>query len=93
MANSIYGQGHEDKDLDTSKKNLSQEMLMCNMKALIFLILLQIFFFFMISNVKVKRFRTNERNIHVKYENTGTHCWNVNSNIKVFRMYVKLQGQ
>ena len=62
MANSIYGQGHEDKDIDTCKKNLTQEMLMCYMKALIFLILLQIFFF-MISNVKVKRFRTNMWNM------------------------------
>ena len=30
------GQGHKDKYLDTSRKILSQEMLMCNMKALIF---------------------------------------------------------
>ena len=28
------GQGHKDKYLDTSRKILSQEMLMCNMKAL-----------------------------------------------------------
>ena len=41
MANSKDGQGHKDKYLDTSKKILSQEMLnlmlMCNMKALIFI--------------------------------------------------------
>ena len=42
IVNSKYGQGQEDKYLDTSKKNLSQEMIMCNMKALIFIILLQI---------------------------------------------------
>ena len=29
---------------------------------------------FYISNVKVKSIRTNKRNIHVKYENSGTHC-------------------
>ena len=35
MANSKDGQGHKDKYLDT--KILSQEMLMCNMKDLIFI--------------------------------------------------------
>ena len=34
MANSKDGLGHKDKYLDTSRKILSQEMLMCNMKAL-----------------------------------------------------------
>ena len=38
MANSKDGQGHKDKYLDTSRKILSQEMLMCNMKTLIFII-------------------------------------------------------
>ena len=41
MANSTDGQGHKDKYLDTSRKILSQEMLnlmlMCNMKALVFI--------------------------------------------------------
>ena len=37
MANSKDGQGHKDKYLDTSRKILSQEMLMCNMKALKFI--------------------------------------------------------
>ena len=33
MANSKEGQGHKDKYLDTNtKKNLSQEMCMCNMQ-------------------------------------------------------------
>ena len=36
MANSEDGRGHKDKYLDTSRKILSQEMHMCNMKALIF---------------------------------------------------------
>ena len=34
MTNSNDGQGHKDKYLDTSRKILSQEMLMCNKKAL-----------------------------------------------------------
>ena len=34
MAKSTDGQGHKDKYLDTSRKILSQEMFMCNMKAL-----------------------------------------------------------
>ena len=38
MANSKDGQGHKDKYFDTSRKILSQEMLMSNMKALIFII-------------------------------------------------------
>ena len=38
MANSKDGQGHKDKYLETSRKISSQEMLMCNMKALIFII-------------------------------------------------------
>ena len=42
MANIKDDQGHEDKypDTCTSTKILSQEMLMCNVKALIFIILL-----------------------------------------------------
>ena len=38
MANSKDGQGHKDKYLNTSRKILLKEMLMCNMKALIFII-------------------------------------------------------
>ena len=38
MANSKDGQGHKDKYLDTSRRILSQEMLMYTMKALIFII-------------------------------------------------------
>ena len=41
MANSNDGQGHKDKYLDTSRKILSQEMLMRNLKALIFIIKLE----------------------------------------------------
>ena len=37
MTNSKDGQGHRDKYLDTSRKILSQEMLMCNMKDIIFI--------------------------------------------------------
>ena len=35
MANSKDGQDHKDKYLDTSRKILLKEMLMCNMKGLI----------------------------------------------------------
>ena len=38
MANYKDGQGHKDKYLETRRKILSQKMLMCNMKALIFII-------------------------------------------------------
>ena len=37
MANSKDVQGHKDKYLETSRKILQQEMLMCNMKAFIFI--------------------------------------------------------
>ena len=37
MANSKDGQGHKEKYLDTSRKILSQEMLLCDMKAIIFI--------------------------------------------------------
>ena len=42
MANSKDGQGHKEKYLDTSRKILSQEKHMCNMKALIFIIKLEV---------------------------------------------------
>ena len=56
MANSNEGQDHKDKYFDTSRKILSQEMIMCNMEA--FSILSwrsydQCQFFFNWSNVKV----------------------------------------
>ena len=38
MANSEYDLSHKDKYLGTSRKIFLQEMLMCNMKALIFII-------------------------------------------------------
>ena len=38
MAKTKYGQSHKDKYLDTSRKTSSQEMLMCNMNALLFII-------------------------------------------------------
>ena len=38
MANSKDGQDHKDKDFDTRRKIWAQEMIMCNMKALIFVI-------------------------------------------------------
>ena len=44
MTDSKDGQVHKDKYIDTSTKILSQEMLMRNMKALIFIILLWIMF-------------------------------------------------
>ena len=44
MTNSKDGQVHKDKYLDTSTKILSQEMIICNMKSLIFIILLWIMF-------------------------------------------------
>ena len=64
MANSIDGQGHKDKYVDTRKKILSQEMTMCNMETLIFYflkIITNVNFFFKWSNVKVKRLSTNTK--------------------------------
>ena len=74
MANSKDGQGHKNKYLDTGRKILSQEMLMCNMKALIF----------------KPRKGLITRNIHVKYQSSSTHCSKVISNVKIFKKWVKL---
>ena len=37
MANSNKGQAHKDKDFDTSRKSLSQDMTICIEEALIFI--------------------------------------------------------
>ena len=56
MANPKDGQGHKNKYVDTNIKIMSQEMLMCNIKALIFIILKKIMsIFWKMSNFKVKR--------------------------------------
>ena len=51
-ANSKDSQGHKEKYLDTSMTILSKEMLMCNMKALIFIL---------------KNNETKERSYHKEY--------------------------
>ena len=64
MANSKYVEGHKDKYLDTSRKILSREMLMCNMKAQI--VMTKVNF-----KKKVKcqgqKVQYQQRNIHKKY--------------------------
>ena len=55
MANSKDDQDQKGKYLETSRKILSQEMIMCNMKALIFRSNDQCQFFLTIGHVKVKR--------------------------------------
>ena len=79
MANSKGGQGHKDKYHDTSTKILSQETLMCNIKAWIFMILLWITFIFLLKifQMSSQKFQYQQRdliirNIHVKYENSDT---------------------
>ena len=44
MANSKYAQGHKDRYLDTDTRILSQEIFMCNTKAIIFTTWLWIIF-------------------------------------------------
>ena len=64
MANSNEGQDHKDKYFDTSRKILSQEMIMYNMEAFSILSLRsydQCQFFFNWSNVKVKRLSTYKK--------------------------------
>ena len=56
MANSKDDQDHKDKYFETSRKILSQEMLMCNMEALIFINFLKSW-----SNDKVKKLGTNRK--------------------------------
>ena len=82
MDNSKDGQGHKDKYLDTSRKILSQETLMCNMKALIFILKLM-----------KPRKGLITRNTHVKYQSSNPHYSKVISKVKVFKKWVKLQGK
>ena len=54
-------QDHKDKYFDTSRKNLSQEMTMCNMEALVSYpkeVMTNVIFFKNWSNAKVKRLST-----------------------------------
>ena len=70
MANSKDGQGHKDKYLDTSRKILSLEMIMCNIKTLLLWydydlyyleVMTNVNFFSNRSNVKIKRFCINRK--------------------------------
>ena len=63
MANSKDGRGHKDKYLDTSRKILSQEMPMCNMKALIYV--------FIKKKIMKPRKGLLTRNTHVKYQSSS----------------------
>ena len=88
MANSNEGQDHKDKYFDTSRKILSQEMTMYNMKAFKKLWPMSIFFNW--SNAKVKRLSTYKkdlitRDIHVKYQSSSTHYSKVISRIKFLK--------
>ena len=87
MTNSKDGQDHKEKCLDTGRKILSQEMLLYNMKALIFIFFVMntVYFQNNRSNVNVKMLR----NFHVRDENIRIHCSQVISRVKIF----KLQGQ
>ena len=94
MANSIDGHDHKDKYFDTSKKILSQEMTMCNMKTLIsyFLeIITNVNFFFKKVNCQGQKVNYQHKvlitsNIHVKYQRYSTHYSNfINSCVKVLK--------
>ena len=64
MANTKDGKSHKDKYFDTSRKILSQKMLMCNIKALYIISIIWLWImgvFFSMWNVKVKRFSTNKK--------------------------------
>ena len=63
MANSNEGQDHKDKYFDTSRKILSQEMIMCNMEALVsyFSEVMTNVFFFNWSKIKIKRLSTGKK--------------------------------
>ena len=102
MANYNEGQDHKDKYFDTSRKIWSQEMTMCNMKALVSYskeIMIRVNFFLKNWSIaKVKRLRT-----YKKIFSQGIFMWAIKapalkyskvfSNIKVFKKYVKLSGQ
>ena len=98
MANSNEGQDHKDKYFDTSRKILGQEMTMCNME--VFRSYDQCNFFFKLvkcQDQKIKFLQKDliTRDIHVKYQSSITHVHysNVISKGKIFKKWVKLQGQ
>ena len=80
MVHSKDGQGHKDKYLDTSKTILSQEMLMCNMKALIFII-------------KNDTESSYHKDYSFEISKLVTHYFKFISKIKIFKKWFKLQGQ
>ena len=82
MDNSKDGQGHKDKYLDTSRNILSQETLMCNMKALI-----------LILKLMKRRKGLITGNIQMKYQSSSTHGSDVISKVKIFKKWVEQQGQ
>ena len=63
MANSNESQDHKDKHFDTSRKILSQEMIMCNMEALVS---------YPKEVAKVKRLST-----YKKISSQGIFMWNI----------------
>ena len=70
-ANSKDGQGHKDKYLETSRKTLSQEMLMCNMKNIISIMYLEVMtnfnFFFLGQMSRSKGLVPTEKPYHKEH--------------------------
>ena len=101
IANSIDDQDHKDKYFDTSKKILSQEMTMCNIKTIIsYFSEIITSVNFLKKNVKCEdqKFKYQQKdlitsNIHVKYQSSSTHFSNVINSVKVFKTYARLQSQ
>ena len=90
----------KDKYFDTSWKISSQEMIMCNMEALVsyFFEVMTNVIFFNWSNVKVKRLKYQQkdlitREIHVKCQRSSTQYSKVTGKIEVFKKEVKHWGQ
>ena len=90
MANSNEGQDHKDKYFDTSRKILSQEMIMYNMEAFSIFSLRsydQCQFYFNCQGQKINYLQKDliKRDTHVKYQSSSTHYSKVIRKVKVFK--------
>ena len=90
-ANSNEGQDHKDKYFCTSRQILSQEMTMCNMKALVSYpkeVITNVIFLKLVKcqDQKIKFLQKDliTRDTHVKYQSSSTRCSKVLSNFKGF---------
>ena len=71
------GQDNKDKYIDTRRKILSEEMIICIVEALIFIFYRYYYCTFLIGQkvmYQKKNLTCVTKSIHVKYQSSSTHC-------------------